>query len=1078
MRRLRNINITKKLVIYLLVTSFLPLLLFGILILNRINFILQQETNKFNNDLLMEKHKNIELFMSNTESIIKNISLLNNLKEIISNENNIDSNYNKLAAEAQIGYMLNVYANLEGLISIDIFTVNGQHYHVGEVLNYEAIREQLKYKFFDRALQAEGRVVWNGLEDNINANSKYDKAIVISKAINVIQPVTLEETNLGIILLSYSEETFNKIFTDNLTSGPSYILIDTENRIIGDAECKDINSTIDITSIKERTGSIGSFEQNVQGETIIRGYSKFDENDWAIVGSISKIVLQQKTDTIRETIYALLAISFLLSILLVSIISRKYLVPVKKITKYFQELNKGTMDLNVRLNVDSDDEIGQLTVWFNTFLENLELKEASEKALLRSRDDYRKVINSVKEVIFKTDIYGKFIFLNDAWKEIIGFEVGESIGTYFEEYVYIKDREKNKQLCLSLLSKEKEYCRHKLRYITKDGDVKWIEVYAMLMLDKENNVIGFSGTLIDVTETVNLQNKLSEKANTLHEIAEASKNDFKRTVQNLQNMVFKLIRNEYGDFEFTLIEGRIAKKFGLGTEEVYGKKPNEVLDHNTAKKLMLSCDEAFKGKDSSFEFNRYDETFYVTLSPIVENDNVVEVVATTTNITELKEAEYKISRISYYDTVTELPNRVLFKERVDFAISHANIENGSLAIMYLDLDQFKFINDTIGHSSGDQLLKSVAKRLKIHIPKEAFISRMGGDEFNILIPFVDDQKEITYVANDVLEVFQVPFILKHKEYFITASVGISTYPLDGLDYETLMKNADMAMYRAKEKGRNNYQFYTNTLNTFAHERLDMERSLRKAIEKSEFVLFYQAKVDIKTGNISGSEALVRWIHPKEGIIPPFKFIPLAEETGLIVPMGEWILRKALEQNKKWINKGYDYLTVAVNISVKQFQQKDFVDTIKNILIETQYNPELLELEITESILMEDTNRNIGILNELKKIGIKISLDDFGTGYTSLSYIRKFAADVLKIDKIFIDEITNNNRESAITVAIINMANSLNLKVVAEGVETKEQLDFLRSQNCDEIQGYYFSKPIPYKEFEKMLVEGKNLNSKL
>ena len=779
---------------------------------------------------------------------------------------------------------------------------------------------------------------------------------------------------------------------------------------------------------------------------------------------------------VNNVIYAFLSISFLLIMLLTSIITRKYLYPVKQITKYFEKLKNGTMDLDTRLNVDSKDEIGQLSKWFNTLLESLQLRDKSEEALLKSRDNYRKVINSVQEVIFKTDLEGKWIFLNNAWSEVTGFSVAESLNKYYWEFTYKDDIEKNKQLLVSLFNGEKDYYREANRYITKEGKLKWIEIYVVLLMDDDNNVIGTSGTLMDITEMVNLQNQLSRKADYLYEVAKESKNDFKRTIQNIQNMVFKLRRNEEGYFEFTLVEGKIAEKFGLVTENVYGKKPDEVLDKNTAIKLNIACEEVFKGKDSSFEFERENETFYVTLSSIIENEKVVEIVATTTNITELKKAESKISKMAYYDNVTELPNRVLFKERADFAISHASIDNSSLAIIYLDLDQFKFINDTLGHSSGDELLKRVAKRLKVNIPKEAFVSRMGGDEFNILIPFIDNQKEITYIANDVLDVFQVPFIFENKEYFITASIGISTYPLDGQDFESLMKNADMAMYRAKENGRNNYQFYTNTLNIVAHERLDMERSLRKAIDKNEFVLFYQPKVDIKTGKISGSEALIRWIHPKEGLIPPFKFIPLAEETGLIVPIGEWVLKTALEQNKKWINIGYADLTVAVNISVKQFQQNNFIDIIEDILKETEYNPELLELEITESILMQDTNRNIEILNKLKKMGIKISLDDFGTGYTSLSYIRKFAANILKIDKIFIDEITNNETDTAITIAIMNMANSLNLKVVAEGVETKEQLNFLRNQNCNEIQGYYFSRPVPSIEFEKMLIEGKNISS--
>ena len=300
-----------------------------------------------------------------------------------------------------------------------------------------------------------------------------------------MEPVTLEEKNLGIILLNYSEETFNKILTNNTRNGSSYVLFDKDNRIIGYPTREDINSTIDIAKIKESKNNLGYLEQNVEGEIINRGYSKFNENQWVIVCSIPKVVLQQKTYIIRETIYELLGISFLLTILLVSIISRKYLAPVRKITKYFQELNKGTMDLNTRLEVDSDDEIGQLTVWFNTLLENLQLKKASEKALVKSRDNYCKVINSVKEVIFKTDIDAKWIFLNHAWKEITGFEVEESIGTHFEEYVHIEDREINKQLFSALFHKENEYCRHTLRYISKNGELKWIEVYAVLILDKK-----------------------------------------------------------------------------------------------------------------------------------------------------------------------------------------------------------------------------------------------------------------------------------------------------------------------------------------------------------------------------------------------------------------------------------------------------------------------------------------------------------------------------------------------------------------------------------------------------------------
>ena len=433
-----------------------------------------------------------------------------------------------------------------------------------------------------------------------------------------------------------------------------------------------------------------------------------------------------------------------------------------------------------------------------------------------------------------------------------------------------------------------------------------------------------------------------------------------------------------------------------------------------------------------------------------------------------QQAEERVRHLAHYDELTGLPNRTMFNERLSHALAHARRSETSLAILFIDLDRFKNINDTLGHEAGDHVLKEVAQRLRDCLRESDTVGRLGGDEFVVLIEEPPRPVNAAVVAQKILAAMDTPFLVQAQEFHITASIGISTYPGDGADMQTLMKNADIAMYRAKEQGKNNSQFYSAQINVHSIERFTLESSLRRALERNEFLLHYQPKVDIGGGRITGVEALLRWQQPAQGLIPPAQFIQLAEETGLIVPIGEWVLKTACAQNKAWQQQGLAPVRVAVNLSPRQFAHQNLLEDVARVLKQTGLDPAYLELEITESVVMKNPEQAVILLNRLKAFGIHLAIDDFGTGYSSLNYLKRFPLNTLKIDRTFIRDLPGDSDDAAITQAILAMAHSLRLVVVAEGVETAEQMRFLLDNHCDEIQGYYFSRPQPANDFALLL----------
>ena len=515
---------------------------------------------------------------------------------------------------------------------------------------------------------------------------------------------------------------------------------------------------------------------------------------------------------------------------------------------------------------------------------------------------------------------------------------------------------------------------------------------------------------------------------------------------------------------------------GFSEQELLGKNdydlfPKEQADFFVAKdretldtgKLVFVEEEPIRTKDGA------ERILQTKKLPVFDGiGNIQYVLGISEDITERKKAEERLAYLAQYDSLTGLPNRSLFRDRLTQAMVRAKRNDRILALMFLDLDHFKEINDSLGHSTGDEVLQAVAGRLRASLRLVDTIARLGGDEFTIILENIARPDDVTMVAQKIWSAFSDPLVIQGREIFVTASIGITLYPRDVEDIDALLQTADIAMYHAKEEGRNTYEFYAAEMHDHAAERLNMEALLRRALERQEFLLHYQPKVTVHGGRIVGMEALIRWNSKELGVVSPAKFIPLAEKTGLIVPIGEWVLKVACAQNKAWQARGLPALLMSVNLSARQFQQKNLVEMIVGAIEATGLGARFLELEITESMIMHRPEKAIAVLQQLHDIGVQLSVDDFGTGYSSLAYLKRFPVQKLKIDQSFVRDITTDAEDAAIVGAVVAMAKSLELNVIAEGVETPEQLAFLAKLDCDEYQGYLFSRPLPADEIERSL----------
>ncbi len=525
-----------------------------------------------------------------------------------------------------------------------------------------------------------------------------------------------------------------------------------------------------------------------------------------------------------------------------------------------------------------------------------------------------------------------------------------------------------------------------------------------------------------------------------------------------------MITDNEGEIEY--VNPAFEDNFGYTAEEVIGKRPNILKSglHDTAfyKKLWRTIQ---GGRPFRAVFmNRckngmlcYEDK---TITPLKNPQGVItHYIATGRNVTKERHAEEQIHQLSSYDTLTNLPNRALFLDRLEQATQRPQGRNDEHAVLFIDLDRFKVINETLGHAAGDQLIRDISSRISNCVRGGDTLARLGGDKFAILMQDIDSVDSVSPCAQRILDVFDPPFLINDEELFVTASVGISLYPVDSKDASHLLSHAESAMQQAKDRGKNRYQFYTADINTRSFEKLSLETSLRKALERDELILHFQPQVDIHSGAIESVEALIRWNHPDLGLVSPGEFIPLLEETGLIVPVGEWVLDTAVRQHMAWVNEGLPPLEVAVNLSAIQLNQENLVQVVEKSLVDHGMDPRYLELEITESAVMQRLRDVVRLLREFKTMGIRLTVDDFGTGYSSLSYLTKLPIDTLKVDRSFVRNVPDNENDAEVTQAVVALSHALRLTVVAEGIETETQLRFLRSLGCHRAQGFYFSRPV-------------------
>jgi len=698
---------------------------------------------------------------------------------------------------------------------------------------------------------------------------------------------------------------------------------------------------------------------------------------------------------------------------------------------------------------------------------NITERRQAAVALRASLEEFRTMAEAMPQIVWITRPDGGNVYFNQQWMDYTGLTLEESLGHGWNKPFHPEDRQRAWEAWQHATATLGTYALE-CRLRRADGAYRWWLIRGVPHQDASGTILKWFATCTDIQDLKMIEEALFVEK----ESAQVRLNSIGDAV---------VCTDISGNINF--LNSIAVKMTGWTFEEAAGRPMDEVLRIKDAAGEEITSNPIGKAVGqgetvqlpSNYIFIRRDGIeipIEGSVAPILGREgHDAGAIIVVRDVSVARAMSLQMAHLAEHDSLTGLPNRLLLNDRVSQAIVLAPRHNKKVALLFLDLDGFKHINDSLGHPIGDKLLQSTGKRLVDCVRATDTVSRQGGDEFIVLLSEVEHPEDAAITAKRMLQAVAAPQSIDQHDLHVTTSIGLSVYPDDGLDAETLVKNADTAMYQAKENGRQGYQFFKPAMNVRAVERQSIEGNLRRALERQEFVLHYQPKVDLRTLQITGAEALIRWMHPTRGPISPAQFIPVAEDCGLIVPIGSWALGEACKQTRVWADAGLPVVTVAVNVSAMEFRHEAFLEGVFAILKDTGLDPGFLELELTESILMKRVESAASVLQELRARGVRVALDDFGTGYSSLSYLRKFPMDALKIDQSFVRQITTNPDDTTIVSAIISMGRSLKLRVIAEGVETREELEFLQAHQCDEGQGYYFSRPILPEQFAQLLETG-------
>ncbi|MDC0765200.1 EAL domain-containing protein [Brevibacillus sp. AG] len=687
--------------------------------------------------------------------------------------------------------------------------------------------------------------------------------------------------------------------------------------------------------------------------------------------------------------------------------------------------------------------------------------------LLREKDgELNMVVNELADVKYAldqstilaiTDHKGIILRANEQFCRISKYERSELIGKdhrILNSGYHPKGFFKEMWSCI----RSGQVWRGEIRNRAKDDSYYWVDTTIVPFKDQAGEIYQYLSIRSDITCRKQMEDELKRSEEKYRIIAENTSDII--SIINLDGEFLYLSPSHKRVWEHTVPDEEIHNLFEWIVEDdrdIFAYAIQHAF--STRKEYMVECRINTQRNDVIWTESK--------INPIADEEgNVTKLLLVTRDVTDRKQSEETIHHLAYHDALTDLPNRRMYVQQLSKEMMQAKRFQSNLAVLFLDMDRFKDVNDSFGHDVGDMLLIEASKRLQACLKPGDVVARLGGDEFTIMQNHLQDRSEASALAEQIMNQLQRPFELEGHVFNVSCSIGIALYPQDGDNPEDLLKRADTALYTVKSRGKNGYDFFDPTMEAKSLERILMENEMRKAIEQEQFQIYYQPKIDIMTSAMTGMEALVRWVHPELGIIPPNRFIPIAEETGMILALGEWILKQACKQNKFWHDQGYT-LKVSVNLSARQIYQKDLVEMIKDILRETNLSPDWLELEITESIFVK-MEEATAVLQQIRDIGIQISIDDFGTGYSSFSYIKSLPVDTIKIDASFIRDIHHNQESQAIVKAIVTIAQSLNMNVIAEGIELHDQVAALKENGCDHGQGYLFSKPLPTDAFDQFL----------
>ena len=876
--------------------------------------------------------------------------------------------------------------------------------------------------------------------------------------------VALPVTNLisgkidGVIVADTRIKTiWNSLAKIELGKEEDLFVLDRENRIVAHR-----NPSIVLRETTYSPPAGMSLGNGLSGRTSLVSTSRvtFNNLQLRVVKEISATAAFSPIIHTLEVFFFIGLSAFVVALLLIVVATRVVISPIEHLTNTARAIKDG--DFSARADVPDQFEIGELATSFNEMTSRLQ-----ETLVQLEREIHERKIQ--QEIVEKSERYNRMLFeetplglalckmdgtlvdINPAYAKIIGRTIEETLPLSYWDITPEKYLPSEKEQ-LAQLETTGRYGPFEKEYAHKNGKLIPVVLTGLLIQQEGENYIW------SVVEDISIRKKAQQRLRLLSKAMESS----------LEGIVITDAKERIAE-----VNDAYCTITGYSRDEILGKTPRHMQSGYHTPEFYQEMWDAIsttgKWQGEIWDRRKDGEVFakWLSVSSLKDQDKqITHYVGVFSDITRIKRTEEELRQLAHYDPLTGLANRSLFTTLLGKKIQSSTRDTKAFGVVFLDLDRFKQVNDTLGHQAGDELLITIAERLEQCVRKSDMVSRLGGDEFTILLTEYKGEFNPEIICQRVLESVAKPLVIEEHTVFVSASLGIALYPKDGCTVEDLTKNADTAMYQAKEKGKNRYQFYDETMNARALERLELENKLRQGIKAGQLCLYYQPKLDILQGQISGCEALIRWHHPEMGLIPPVKFIPIAEETGLVREIGKFVTREACRQAKIWSETIPELLPVSVNLSASEFSDSALLLEIKNVLEETGLDPSHLEFELTESTVMDYSDQeNMATLNQIQALGIRLSIDDFGTGYSSLSYLKNMPFNAIKIDRSFVKDITTDANDEAIILAIISMAHNLNMEVIAEGVETLEQMGFLRFHGSEKIQGYLFSKPLPPVELE-------------